>query len=67
MRQYCCYLQGYEEYGLFVGSLLAEHDKKLDKVRKSSEFRSHFEEKLRDFFAIYETYNVENLEKYIGR
>ena len=67
MRQYCCLLQGFEDYSLFVGCLLAEHEKTLDKIRNSTAFRSNFEEKLRDFYSIYETYNVKNLEKYIGR
>ena len=67
MRSYSCYLQGYEDYGLFVGSLLSERDKKLDAIRKSSEFRVYFEDKLADFYSIYDTYNVSNLEKYIGR
>ena len=67
MRSYCCNLQDYQHYSLFVGCLLSKHDKKLDAVRKSVEFRKEFEAKLADFHTIYEEYNVKNLEKYIGR
>ena len=67
MRSYCCNLQGYQEYSLFVGCLLSKHDKKLDAVRKSREFRKEFEVSLQDFYSIYTDYNIRNLEKYIGR
>ena len=66
MRSYACFVENFEERGLFVGCLLNAHDKGLDRIRKSETFRHFLEAQYSEFSSLYE-YNIDSLEKYFGR
>ena len=67
MRRTRCFVEGFEQWGLFIGVLLAESgEEKLEELRKSIRFYNHASEQLESFFEIYD-FTVENLEKWFKR
>ena len=61
-----CYLEGFEDYGLFVGCILAIKGGTNNQVRKSAEFLREVQREFECFRENYE-YSHENVQKYFSR
>ena len=66
MKKICCYVSGFEPYGIFAGVLLAKSNANISlKYRRSTEFYNLVSFELENFLEIYD-YNLENIEKYFS-
>ena len=66
MKKICCFLQDFQEYGVFIGCQLLKCDGEPSKILKTIKFYNLVNSELEKFLDIYE-YSKENLEKWFER
>ena len=66
INRICCFVEGYEDYGIFIAAMLACENGNKDKIRKSEAFREKLKKDVSAFNEIY-SYNPENIQKYFNR
>ena len=66
VNRICCYIEGYEDYGIFIAAMLACESGKKEEIRKRGSFREKVKKDVAAFNERY-TYNTENIQKFFNR
>ena len=66
LARICCYKEGFEDFGIFIGCLLANKHGKKELVLKSTDFARELNSEIELFRANYDN-TPENLQKYFNR
>ena len=61
-----CYLEGYEDFGIFIGALLILEDGRKERIRKTPTFKEKVEREIESFLENHENNHAE-IEKYFNR
>jgi hypothetical protein len=66
MKKICCFLQNFQEYGIFIGCQLLKCEGEPSKNLKTRKFYNIISRELEKYLDLYE-YSIENLEKWFER
>ena len=66
MKTICCFLQDFQEYGLFIGCQLLKKEGEPQKIIKSVKFYNEVSVEIVNFLDVY-AYSKNNLEKWFNR